>query len=309
MSEHKLSHITDLVQLSDEAVATFAKDLPTLIAALRLANQAAIANGTPLKEAFPVISFDSASGDKVILKNSGQYVTEFNGGQVRAAQKIASSLEVGNNNSKNAPKEPGAPLAQQSPTELTEWHRRLFSGLMEQLGEVAPKPATLPHAKLGIRLLLAIEATRADRIEFLSPGLREMLQDMYYQCEYKSDTTPYNEKWLKDAVIKNGVRPLSDDTDANLLSRVIVSIPWDKLRDKLFPSSRVTSHCEEFMAIMNTTLAASLFARHQKNGYAHKAATFIDGVDKDLELLGWLNPFRPINANSEEFPDNKSTFH
>jgi hypothetical protein len=291
MTQYKLSHITDLSQLSNEAVAAFAKDLPTLVAALRLAKQAAEqeATGIPLAEVFPFVTLDSEMGDKLILRKDGQDISEFEGVHVRTAG--AANVPVN-----TAPLTKNSPILQNA-REAFDWHDKLFDELLVSMGSAAPKPGTLPHTQLCIRLARAIEATRADRIEF-------------FQCEYKSPDSraTYSEQWFKDAVIKNGVRALSDETDENLLSRVINCVPWPTLKEWLFFGESLTPFGEEFLAIMLTTLASSIVDRHYRSGLAVKTAAFIEGASQALDAMALPNPFR-FSDTDDAAPGIKPNFH
>lgn len=59
MPIHHLSHITDLHRLSDDELHQFMKELPGMVAGLRIAHRAAEEEGLKLSEVFPIVAFDS----------------------------------------------------------------------------------------------------------------------------------------------------------------------------------------------------------------------------------------------------------
>ena len=85
MRTYKLSHITDLAQLSDDDLALFASELPTIVATLKMAQ--ARSEGVPLSETFSHITYAPEIGDQVVLRTSSSTRT-LAGGEVRAAQNV-----------------------------------------------------------------------------------------------------------------------------------------------------------------------------------------------------------------------------
>lgn len=69
MPSYRLAHITDLATLTDADVAQLAAELPTLVAALRLAARNS-APGQQLSEMLPHITFATDIGDQVVLGTS-----------------------------------------------------------------------------------------------------------------------------------------------------------------------------------------------------------------------------------------------
>ena len=85
MRTYKLSHITDLTQLTEDDVALFAAELPTLVATLKMAQ--ARAEGALLSDVFPHITYAPEIGDKVVLRTENTNAT-LDGGDVRSAHAV-----------------------------------------------------------------------------------------------------------------------------------------------------------------------------------------------------------------------------
>lgn len=53
--EYKISHITDLVGMSDEQVIAFSEDLPSIVSRLRIAHLASVDSRLPLSKVVPYL--------------------------------------------------------------------------------------------------------------------------------------------------------------------------------------------------------------------------------------------------------------
>lgn len=73
MAQIQLAHITDLAKLSDAEAVQFAKDIPGLVATLRLAARAAQSDGLQLADVLPHVTFD-ASIDDIVVHGDGREV-------------------------------------------------------------------------------------------------------------------------------------------------------------------------------------------------------------------------------------------
>lgn len=94
MPQYKLAHITDLAGIADEDLAQFAKELPTIVATLRMAKAHAQRDGLNLSEQFPHITFDTDLVDEVVLRRPGAE-HRFDGAAVQAAERsMAASDEA-----------------------------------------------------------------------------------------------------------------------------------------------------------------------------------------------------------------------
>jgi phage FluMu protein gp41 len=71
MTRLQLNHITDLHMLSDEDVKQMARELPGIVATLRLAARGAKDSGVDLRELLPVVVFDSELKDEVVITQDG----------------------------------------------------------------------------------------------------------------------------------------------------------------------------------------------------------------------------------------------
>jgi hypothetical protein len=67
---YKLAHITDLADLSEEDAALFVKELPSIFATLRLLK--ANADGAPLSEVLPHLTYAPDIGDQVVMRAEGK---------------------------------------------------------------------------------------------------------------------------------------------------------------------------------------------------------------------------------------------
>lgn len=92
MTQYKLNHITDLASLSDEDVAKFAAELPSIVATLRVVERAAKAQGDTLKDMFPVMTYDSTTGSEHTV-NAGEKSITIQGKDALIADQTHQILE------------------------------------------------------------------------------------------------------------------------------------------------------------------------------------------------------------------------
>ncbi|MBU9199909.1 hypothetical protein KTD31_00650 [Burkholderia multivorans] len=72
---YDLVHITDLVKLDDEDIAYFVKDVPGLIATLKLAKDECDKRGTTLCDVMPKLQYVADSSETVTLNSETQSIT------------------------------------------------------------------------------------------------------------------------------------------------------------------------------------------------------------------------------------------
>lgn len=74
MTVHALAHITDLHRLNDEELAQFVRELPGMVAGLRIADRSAQEQGLKLADIFPVVTFDPDLKEDLVLRRDGKEV-------------------------------------------------------------------------------------------------------------------------------------------------------------------------------------------------------------------------------------------
>jgi hypothetical protein len=85
MTTYELSHITDLRSLSPEDLQSFAQELPSFVATMRLVAAAAQARGRDIKDVLPSLTYAPDIGDAVVLRVDGQTRLVADGASVQVA--------------------------------------------------------------------------------------------------------------------------------------------------------------------------------------------------------------------------------
>ncbi|CAN7376116.1 hypothetical protein [Variovorax sp. LjRoot178] len=127
----------------------------------------------------------------------------------------------------------------------TSLRARVLAAVVREMGLAAPPEGSKSRDELADRLSHAVSAHSLARIELLSDGLREALQEAYFQSE--NDAGAYGPGWRREIVI-NGKRGLGDESDAALLERVMMNVGHDYL---VGPDGRWFGDNErEFLVVM-----------------------------------------------------------
>ena len=102
---------------------------------------------------------------------------------------------------------------------------RIVAAVVREMGLAAPPEGSKSRDELADRLFHASAHSLA-RVELLSEGLRDALQEAYFQSE--NDAGAYGLSWRRDIAI-NGKRGIADESDAALLERVVINVGHDYL--------------------------------------------------------------------------------
>lgn len=92
---------------------------------------------------------------------------------------------------------------------------RVLAAVVREMGLAAPPEGSKLRDELAERLFYAVSSHSLARVEMLSEGLRDALQEAYFQSE--NDAGAYGPSWRREIAI-NGKRGLADESDAALLA-------------------------------------------------------------------------------------------
>jgi hypothetical protein len=157
---------------------------------------------------------------------------------------------------------------------------RIFAAVVNEMGMDAPAAGSVERMNLEYRLEAAVDVCSMSRSEFFTPKLRMLLQVAY--AEAMAD------QLTKDSAIIHGITPLTDDTDAELLAKVLNEVNLWHIYDAetqvwLIPGD------DEFISMMSI-LPEAIAVVHEEC-HAHRVGYFLEALTQSLDAKGLNNPY------------------
>ena len=166
---------------------------------------------------------------------------------------------------------------------------RIVAAVVREMGLAAPQEGSKSRDELADRLFHAVSAHSLARVELLSEGLREALQEAYFQSE--NDAGAYGSAWRREIAI-NGKRGLADESDAALLERVVINVGHDYLvgADGIW----LGDNEREFLAVMAQQSQVEIMRAAIVDELHDYPAETAEALGERFVSLGMDNPFEAI---------------
>ena len=172
---------------------------------------------------------------------------------------------------------------------------RVLAAVVREMGLAAPPEGSKSRDELADRLFQAVSAHTLARIELLSGGLREALQEAYFQSE--NDAGAYGPSWRREIAI-NGKRGLADESDAALLERVVINVGHDYLVGS--DGRWLGDNEREFLAVMAQESQVEMVRAAIVEELHDYPAETAGALSQSYAALGLANPFQEVLLEHEQ---------
>lgn len=180
---------------------------------------------------------------------------------------------------------------------------RVLAAVVREMGLAAPPEGSKSRDELATRLFYAVSAHSLARTELLSEGLRDALQEAYFQSE--NDAGTYGPSWRREIAI-NGKRGLADESDAALLERVIINVGHDYLVGS--DGGWLGDNEREFLAVMAQASQVEMVRAAIVEELHDYPLETVQALSQSYIALGLSDPYEAMLRELEHAPAAAPSF-